>query len=604
MSMFLFFSLQSDDTNGCHKEVKRAGLIDAFFHPVKTKQQTKLRFGTEITANSNNDSSQATGSRICVNKAATGVVQEPNVSRSMDKKADHTSKEKTFKLSGKSTLDPASSQEEPVKRKQPKPKWSVTCAGRNSSKYLNSSGSDFEDDGKGAFDAKTEQAQKSGKKKAKNEATATCSGQTGTRESERIILESTAEKDKESEAVCVQKSNTSKAFDKYNEQRTDKSNKESKTLGKSENSQQTRTSAFDVLMKSQRVQKLEDQRTDTFEDVTNPAVTSSDVLENSSSCEIVDFKETVLFKPNVVSQSKLVTTTADSSSDTNKTCSISETNAFDFLMKKGRQQKSPNSMDSQPESEIDSEMLENSDESLKKKSRKKSFEFKLSICASKKKDLEFSLESDYSSSDVVNYEEQAKGNSKNKSRKHKRAGSELVEGGSDESFVNEKCEDVVEVSKSKKGRKKSKVKSKTDQVDISLIEVTPIIEGNRSDKKESKSGKKRVSSTKKITTVADEGGDIEEIDPRCVETTQNKRKKGKQRKGDSENTEKGKNEKIRKPRKRMKSDASSVSPEFLSIEHQETSVWYVHYLCFSETCHPDLTVQKQNDNCVFYCRQS
>lgn len=572
MSMCLFFSLQFDDKNGGHKEVKKAGFIDAFFHPVKTKQQTKLKFGMEITTNSNNELSQDTGSRICVNKTATGVVQEPNVSSSMNKKADLTSKEKTSDLSGKSTSSPASSQEEPVKTKQPKPKWSVTCAVRNSSKYLNSSGSDFEDDGKGAFDAKTKQAQKSGKKKAKSEATATYSGHT-TQESERNILESTAEEDKESEAVCVKKSNTSKTIDKHNEQRTDKSNDESKTLGKSENSQQTRTSAFDVLMKSKRFQKVEDQRTDTLEDVTNTAVTSSDdMLENSSSCEIVDCKETILSKPIVVSQSNLI---ADSSSDKNKTSSISETNAFDFLMKKGRQQKSPNSMDSQPESEIDPEVLENSDGSLKKKSKKKSFEFKLSICASRKKDLEFSLESDYSSSDVANYEEQEKGKSKNKSRKHKRAENKMVEGGSDKSVVSEKCEEVVEVSKSKKGRKKSKVYSKEDQADVSLIEVTTTIEENRSDKKASKSGKKRVFGTRKITTIADEGGDIEEIDPPCVETAQNERKKGKQRKGYSENTEEGKNEKIRKPRKRMKSDAASVSPS-LTIELQETSLGYVH----------------------------
>ncbi|KAJ7362068.1 hypothetical protein OS493_013157 [Desmophyllum pertusum] len=152
------------------KEIKKVGLINAFFQPIKAKQDAKTRLGIEVPASSNQESSQDLASDV--NKANNEVVQEPNTSGSISKKVGPTSKRKTSNLSGKlnhatCTSDQESSHEEPVKPKQLKPKWSVTCAVRNSSKYLNSSGSDFEDDSKGVSNAKTKQTQKSGKKNAK-----------------------------------------------------------------------------------------------------------------------------------------------------------------------------------------------------------------------------------------------------------------------------------------------------------------------------------------------------------------------------------------------------------------------------------------------------
>lgn len=561
--MCAFFSLQPDDTDGGHKEIKKAGLINAFFQPIKAKQHTKTSLGKEIP-----ESSKAI--EQCANTAGTGLVQESSVSGPFNIKDAQTSKKKTSELAGKSTSDHTLSHEEAVKPKQSKPKWSVTCAVRNSSKYLNSSGSDFEDDGKGAFDTKTKQAQKSGKKKAKRGSSSNSGF--GTQESERNSSETAGVKNKESKAALTQKSGTSKLIDEHNEQHTAKIqlDDESKALEKSKNSQHTRTSAFDILMKSQRIQKLEDQRTETsLVEAPNTCVISSDGMsENSVSCEIVGDKETL------TSQSKVPTSMTDSLADRKKANSSPETNAFDFLMKKGRLGKSPSNMDSQPESEIDSEVLENAEGSLKKKSKKKSFEFKLSIRASKKEDLEFSLESDYANSDVVNCEEQTNSKVKKKTRKHKKA-----EGGSDESFVSEKCEEVVRVSKSKRGRKKSKVKREEDQADISLPEVTPTEEGHKSDKKEIKERRrKRVSGTKKVTTVANDGGDVEVIEPPCVETAQNKGQKVKQQRNDNENTKEVKDKKVRKPRKRMKCDTASLSPQSLSTECQETSAWYVHFV--------------------------
>ncbi|KAJ7362069.1 hypothetical protein OS493_013158 [Desmophyllum pertusum] len=260
-------------------------------------------------------------------------------------------------------------------------------------------------------------------------------------------------------------------------------------------------------MKSQRVQKLEDQRTEiSLVEAPNTAIISSDsMLEISHSCEIVDDEETLKSKTNVTSQSKLPISMVDSSSDriTGKSSSSSETNAFDFLMKKGRLAKSPTSVDTQLESELDSEVPGNFEGSSKKKSKKKSFEFQLSIRASKKKDIDFSLESDYTSGDV-NCEDQSKGKSKQKTRKQKRDGLEVVEHQSDESFVSDKCEEVVGVSKSRRGRKKSKVNANEDKADISLCEVTATEERNKSVKKGRKAKRKSASGTAKDVVANDE----------------------------------------------------------------------------------------------------
>ena len=473
--MGYFFIPQADNADRGYKEIKKTGSINAFFHPVKTKQDTKPRSGDEILLNTNKESGQAAGSNIRVSKSKTAIAQEPQTLCSVSSRDGQTSKPKTSSLSRKATSHHASFQEDLVKPKQPKPKWSVTCAVRNSLKSLNSSGSDFEDDGKSAFDINTIQVQKSGKKKAKN----------GSRNNGKNVLEnegnaseSTDNGDKESEALTIRKSNSSKhVIEKHIGQLSEKlkSHNESKASEKCEKPSQTRTSAFDVLMKSQRAQTLEDQRTDTFlVEASETAIIASDsTSEMSGSCEIVDNKGAL--------QSKLLAS-EDSSS---------ETNAFDFLMRKGRFGKSPSSMDSQLESDLELKVLENQDCSSKQKPKKKPFEFKLSIRASKRKDTEFLLESDHASSDAVNSEEQSKSKNKRKTRKLQSAGIELVQCGSDESFVGEKCEEVVEVSRSKRGRKKSRVKSKIcneeDQTDVSLLEMAVTKESNKSAQKRRKS---------------------------------------------------------------------------------------------------------------------
>ena len=549
------FSLQADNADRNQKEIKKTGLINAFFHPVKAKQNTETTLANETPLNTKNESSQATESSVCVRKTKTATVLGLEATHSVIAADSQTSKKKTSNLSGKALLCHASSQEDLLKPKQSKPKWSVTCAVHNSARNLNSSDSDFEDDGKGAFDIKTKQMQKSGKKKAKG------GSRNNGGNAEKIegnVSESTEHRDRESETLQIESNDLTKpVIGKDVERNTEevKSQKESKALGKCEKTNETRTTAFDVLMKSQRAQKLEDQRTETsLVEVSDTAIASShSESEILDSCEIVDNKGAL--------QSKLPASAGDSSS---------ETNAFDFLMRKGRLGKSPNGIDSQLESNSESKVL-NPEDSSKQQSKKKSFEFKLSIRACKSKDIEFSLESDYASSDAVNCEEQSR-------FKRKSAKSKLVECGSDESFVSE---EVAEVSKSKRGQKKTKVKSKAnneeDQADISLPEVTAIKESNKKDKKGRKSGRKCSSVTEKVTgsAVSNECGDVDGID--CQPHIRGKRTN--QQRKDNENTSTDiKDKKLQRPKKKMKSGVTSISLESLSAECQQTSVWYVQYV--------------------------
>ena len=559
------FLLQADNADRGHKEIKKTGLINAFFHPVKTKQDTETRVGNEISLNTKNESNKATESGICFNQTKTAIVEEPEASCSISVGDGRTSKKKTSSLSGKALSYHASFQEDLAKPKQTKPKWSVTCAVRNSSMTLNSSGSDFEDDGKSAFDIKTIQVQKSGKKKAKNGSR---NNSSNARETEGTVSESTDNRHKESEAVHIEKSNLSKpVIEKHMEQHTEKikSHNEPIALGRCEKITKMRTSAFDVLMKSQRAQRLEEQRSETLlvdaSDTARSIISSDSKSETLGCLEVVDNNKGAL-------QSKLPASTGEPSS---------ETNAFDFLMRKGRLGNSPTGMDSQLESDLESKVLENPESSSKQKSKKKTFEFRLSICASKKKDSVFSLESDYTSSDPVNCEEQSKSKRKRKTRKRRSAGSKLVECGSDESFVSEKCEEVVEVSKTKRGRKKMKGKSKVsneeDQADVSLLEVTVTKESDKSARKGRKSGRKITSVTEKVTgsVVANESADVDEIECQPMEKAKIRGKRRHQQRKDDD-------KKVQNPKKKMISSVTSLSLESLSAECQQTSVWYVQYV--------------------------
>ena len=594
-------------------------MINSFFKPVtKSKEDAKSKLGAEESVSCNQDSDDAISKRL-----TTEVFQKSNQSGLLDQKD---------KCSNKKTCDDneQSSKEEILKTKPTKPRWSVTSAVCNSSKCLSSSGSEFEDDGKHLFTTKTKEAAKSKKNKERSRPGSEISAQ---KSEGKRSMESVGDVDKESKSIkkprksvkkaktraggecnsgtqesnenstehvdveekdgrSVSKSQTKESnkpsikpgFDQETELITDtnKPGNGSKALSSSENNKEARTSAFDVLMKSQRVQKTEDHSTESsvFEASQTAVIPCDIVADNSCSCEITDVKGKLQSEETVTFQSKSPLSTGESSSDNIVNVSSSGTNAFDFLMKKRRLAKSPCGVHLQVESELESEALETVEGPLKKKSRKKSFEFQLSIRASKKNDVEFSIETKGAriGEDNCQNEEKAGEKSKKKTRKHnKNSCSDLAEGKSDQFFVGEKCEEEGrDISLSKRGRKKvtvkSKVKTEEDSTDISLLEVNSEKEKKKSEKKRRKSGRKSVSNAKVVVV---DGDPRKANDDKNFELpTQNVRKKAKPQRTDEKNRIDIQEKNIKKKRKSKKSDGDSLTEELLSIEGKQIEARY------------------------------
>ena len=382
-------------------------------------------------------SSQPSTDIIDGDKRENEIIQDTKTSGSICGNEGQTLKKKQCLLDGKLSYQApkqVSSLEEELKSKQSKRKWSVTCAVRNTSKLLNSSGSDFEDDGKDLFNAKNKLEQKSCKKKVrdKKRTVQECKGK---------ISKLSDDKEKEIETSQV------KHTGEESQRNIGIEAKVPVTSGNSEQTKEFRTSAFDVLMNRQMVRKPEDDRPEVSVDEFQHA--SIEIIsETSNSCDIVDCKEMLHSNSNVT---KLSESRKDSSSDRNHFIKNTETNAFDLLMKKG---KSPKKGDSQLQLEPD-KLPQNFDGSSKKKPKKKSFEFHLSILGGKKKDVDFVTESDSLGNDVQNCERSVK--RKRKRRKPGGDGSELLESESDEAILDENSKEVVVVSKSKRGRQTSKV---------------------------------------------------------------------------------------------------------------------------------------------------
>ena len=357
---------------------------------------------------------------------------------------------------------------------------------------------------------------------------------------------------------------------------------ETKDSLRCENTKEPRTSAFDVLMKSQRVQKVEDLRTENSLNESGAGtveMSSDNPSDTSCSCEVVDVEDKAQSKSNVTFQSKSPSSTDKSSpgSSTCRTASISRTNAFDFLMKKGRIGKS--GVDSQVESEIECEVSENVEAPLKKRTKKKSFEFQLSIRASNKKDIEFSLASESVSSAGDDCQDKDQMKSKKKTRKRKKNKSELAEGGSGESFASEKCKDK-EVSKSKRGRKKSLVEIKgnteEDTADVSVIEVNSEEAKKKGGKVRRKSGRKSASSAEVITADVNPNKALDDEDFKTP--TRITRKKAKPVRTDEENLVEIKDSKMRKKRKSKKSDEEFSTQQLSPAESKQFSARYSAYL--------------------------
>ena len=597
------------EADGCQKEIKKVGLIDSFFQPIRLKGDVKSTLGNEKEVNLN----QGPGDANRVKRTTeTEITCENNEQIPSDQEEKDCSR-KTNNLSEKGKLTDSfreSSQKEPVKSKQVKPKWSVTCAVRNSSKYLSSSGSDFEEDGSTFFAARTKKAQKAGKKKAKTgsgieivsgvqEFEGKSSADDADKESKpvsktRKLVKSKGKNDlrskchtdsqkcSENAVECVDSEDkASKPVGKIETQKPIKTSEhacseDSNELNEEKNmpqeeaetslrceTEEVRTSAFDILMKSQRPKKQEESENSLIE-ATNPTAIPTADAPDSSCCEVIYVEEKLQSKASVTCQSKSPAT-EESSSDKIRTTSSSETNAFEFLMRKGRLGRSPCGGESKLQSELDSEASENVDGSLKKKPKKKSFEFQLSIRASEKKEFEFSLDSESIESAGDSYNENSEGTDKRKTKKHKKNDCELTESIIDETVDKEKCRKEGEVSKSKKGKKKSKIESNVnieeDAADVSLIEVSSDVEEKKVNKGRRKSQRKSSSTTEAATVDVEIN---EALDDKDFEPPAN-----------TARMKAGTNDKnVRKKRKRKKSDSNFSAEQLSSTDCQQISVRY------------------------------
>ena len=496
-------------------------------------------------------SSQPSTDIIDGNKRENEIIQDTKASGSICGNEGQTLKKKRCLLDGKLDYQAPkqdSCLEEELKTKQRKHKWSVTCAVRNTSKLLNSSGSDFEDDGKDLFNAKNKLEQKSCKKKVrdKKRTAQECKGK---------ISKLSDDKEKEIETSQV------KHTGEKSQRNIDIEAKVPVTSGNSEQTKEFRTSAFDVLMNRQMVRKPEDDgpevSVDEFQDASIEIIS-----ETSNSCDIVDCKDMFHSNSNVT---KLSESRKDSSSDRNHFIKNTETNAFDVLMKKG---KSPRKGDSQLQLEPD-KLPQNFDGSPQKKPKKKSFEFHLSILGGRKKDVDFVTESDNLGTDVQNCERSVK---RKRKRRKPGDGSELLESESDEAILSEISKEVVVVSRSKRGRQTSKVANEKH------VEGDKVVmdEKGKSEKKGRRTGNRSTS------TGSDLSYTLHVREARCGSEK-------KQQRGNNDVDAKEMKEK-RNVKARKGGDTASTQGQF-----QDKSPWYVHdhihvYCVAEEFC-----------NSIFFC---
>ena len=479
-------------------------------------------------------SSQPSTDIIDGDKRENEIIQDTKTSGSICGNEGQTLKKKQCLLDGKLSYQAPkqdSCLEEELKTKQRKHKWSVTCAVRNTSKLLNSSGSDFEDDGKDLFNAKNKLEQKSCKKKVrdKKRTAQECMGK---------ISKLSDDKEKETETSQV------KHTGEESQRNIDIEAKVPVTSGNSEQTKEFRTSAFDVLMNRQMVRKPKDDGPevsgDEFQDASIEIIS-----ETSNSCDIVECKEMLHSNSNVT---KLSESRKDSSSDRNHFIKNTETNAFDLLMKKG---KSPKKGDSQLQLEPD-KLPQNFDGSPKKRPKKKSFEFHLSILGGKKKDVDFVTESEDLGTDVQNCERGVK----RKRRKPGGDGSQLLESESDEAILNENSKEVVVVSKSKRGRQTNKV---ANEEHVEGDKVVMDEKGKR-EKKGRKTGNR---STLTEATGSELSKTLRMREARCGS------EKKQQRGNDDVDAKEMKEKRNVKARKR--GDTASPLAQF-----EDQSPWYVH----------------------------
>ncbi|XP_068761960.1 ATPase family AAA domain-containing protein 5-like isoform X1 [Montipora capricornis] len=481
------------ETDGSEKESEKGGLINSFFQP--RKQKTKLNGASlQLAVNSVKGSNKVIDIEDC-----TEIVTDCNSSeKSSPNQSEKISDTKSYNL----FREGRALKSDCRKKSSQKELNVVSSAVQKSLEHFSSSGSDFEEGGKTVFATQY----RGGKKGIKKSETKIRSNKkdSGIGESKEKSLERNVDK-KTKDVSKARKLGKNKgrigqgndacdypqsfSCSERSVSCVDIENKESKTLGLAYNStssscetkEEERTCAFSILMKSQREQSL--QKFDHSSTETG-SVDAVDTSSETTPVAVVDQK--LLLKENISCPSESMLP-KQSITDSNGTVRSSETNAFDLLMKKGKLDRTPFDADCQKGSQLDAELGDNSLCSSQKKHKKKPFEFQLSIRASKKMNLEISFDSDN-----LNVTEDSS-DLKKQRQKHKKVNTELFQGMSDDnSNMEEKHQNKVKVSKSKRKQERMKGRDNTamDTADDSLTEGVLKKEEETKDKKTRKSKRK------------------------------------------------------------------------------------------------------------------
>ena len=271
-----------------------------------------------------------------------------------------------------------------------------------------------------------------------------------------------------------------------------------------------RASAFDILMKSQGEQSQQKlvHSSIVSKDTNDLTMFSENTSDASCSCEIVDIVEKL---PN------------SSSSEREGTVPCSGTNAFSLLMKKGNLGKIAFDDDCKTEFQFDSKVADNNSScATRKKQKKKTFEFELSIRASTKTNFELPFDSDdlNTKDGGCQWKDTAVKNVEKKKDKKTRV-------------AVTKCGECISEGRHKNDGKISKSKREmgkiladngssgiTDTADVSLSEVNP---------EEVKEQKKRLRSASQRKSTSDNKGSGEKEEVHADKDFQTPAKSGRRR---------------------------------------------------------------------------
>ena len=519
---FSFFVPQTVETDGSKKESEKGGLINSFFQPRKPK--TKLNGASlQLAVNSVKGSNKVIDIEDC-----TEIVTDCNSSeKSSPNQSEKISDTKSYNL----FREGRALKFDCLKKSSQKELNVVSSAVQKSLEHFSSSGSDFEEGGKTVFATQCRGSKRGIKKRETKIRSNKKDGGNG--ESEEKSLDRNVDK-KTKDVSKARKLGKNKgrigqgndacdyphsfSCSERSVSCVDIENKESKPLGLAynqasgysnekvcpkdtarlhvnagtstssscETKEEERTCAFSILMKSQR-----EQSSQKFDH----SGTSIDAVDTSSeTTPVAVVEQKLLLKENISCRSESMLP-EQSTTDSNGTVPSSETNAFDLLMKKGKLGRIPFDADCQKGSQLDPELGDNSLCSSQKKHKKKSFEFQLSIRASKKMNLEISFDSDNLNvtEDSSDLKEISVEKFKKQGQEHKKANTELFQGMSDDnSNMEEKHQNKVKVSKSKRKKERTKGRDNTamDTADDSLTEVVLKEEEETKDKKTRKSKRK------------------------------------------------------------------------------------------------------------------